>query len=72
MSFWFVFVIVACVGTIALSYRRASIVEEKMQRVLREFQRLGENLGEMQTAVQGSVDELRKEIYSKLTYKKAN
>ena len=35
-------------------------------------QRLGENLGEMQTAVQGSVDELRKEIYSKLTYKKAN
>jgi DNA anti-recombination protein RmuC len=70
LSTWFVILTLVTIGTIALSYRRAAVVEEKMQRVLREFQKLGENLDEMQSMLQGSVDELRKEIYDKLTTKK--
>jgi hypothetical protein len=70
MDTWFVILTAVAIGTIALSYRRAAAVEAKVQRVLREFQRLGEGLDEMQAALQGSVDELRRDMYDKLTPKK--
>jgi hypothetical protein len=70
MSTWFVILVLASIGTILLSYRRAAAVEAKMQRVLREFQKLGQDLDDLQNNTQSAVGELRKEIYDKLTYKK--
>jgi hypothetical protein len=66
----FVILVVAMVGTIALSFRKAAAVEAKVQRVLGEFQKLGENLDEMQALLQGSVDELRREMTDNLEPKK--
>jgi hypothetical protein len=70
MSTWYLLLVLATIGTILLSYRRAAAVEAKMQRVLREFQKLGQELDELQGRTQGAVGELRQEISDKLTYKK--
>ena len=40
------------------------------ERVLREFQKLGEDLTYSEGVLKGSVDELRKDVYGKLAPKK--
>jgi uncharacterized membrane protein len=62
--FWLL--VLASIGTAALSYRRAAAAEEKVHRVLRELQKLGEELGHVEGSLKQSVEELRREIHAQV------